>query len=138
MRLPEDPEESLQVNILPMIDVIFAILAFFIVATLFLTKAESLPVNLPKAVTSETQERAKVTVNVDEEGLISISEQPIELENLQVIVQALVEDEPAGAVVVINADEAVNHGRVVGIMDELRTVEGAVLGIATEKPTEGN
>jgi biopolymer transport protein ExbD len=38
-------------------------------------------------------------------------------------------------IIVINADEAVSHGRVVAVMDELRQIEGAALGIATQ-PSE--
>jgi biopolymer transport protein ExbD len=38
-----------------------------------------------------------------------------------------------GAVVVINADEAVSHGRVVAVMAELRAIEGVTLGIATRR-----
>lgn len=47
-----DLDDGFEINILPMIDVIFAILAFFIVSTLFLTRTEGLPVNLPEADTS--------------------------------------------------------------------------------------
>jgi biopolymer transport protein ExbD len=48
MRLPEEPDNPPQLNILPMIDVIFALLTFFILSTLSLTRSEGLPVNLPK------------------------------------------------------------------------------------------
>jgi biopolymer transport protein ExbD len=41
------------------------------------------------------------------------------------------------SIVVINADEAVNHGRVVTVMDELREIEGSTLGIATQQPSAG-
>ena len=45
-------EENNQINILPMIDIIFVILSFFIVSSLYLVKLETIPVNLPKAETS--------------------------------------------------------------------------------------
>jgi len=48
MRLPDEPEIPTAINIVPMIDVIFAILAFFIMSTLFLTRSEGLSVNLPQ------------------------------------------------------------------------------------------
>jgi biopolymer transport protein ExbD len=48
-RVIAEPEPLAQINILPMIDVTFSILAFFIMSTLFMTKLETLSVNLPKA-----------------------------------------------------------------------------------------
>ncbi|MGP1387541.1 MAG: ExbD/TolR family protein [Thainema sp.] len=131
MYLPEEQDDSFELNIVPMIDVIFAILTFFIVSTLFLTRSEGLPVNLPKAATAETQQKTRVTVTVDEGGEISLNRQAIELDNLQAGVRALM-DETQSAIVVINADESVSHGRVIAVMDQLREIEGASLGIATQ------
>ncbi|HEY9301689.1 MAG TPA: biopolymer transporter ExbD, partial [Phormidium sp.] len=51
MRLPDEPDSIPQINIVPLIDVTFAILTFFIVSSLSLSKSEGLPVNLPKAST---------------------------------------------------------------------------------------
>ena len=56
MRLPDEPESIPQINIVPLIDVTFAILTFFIVSSLSLSKSEGLPVNLPKASTSQVQD----------------------------------------------------------------------------------
>ena len=53
MRLPDEPELPAQINIVPMIDVIFAILTFFIMSTLYLHRSEGLPVNLPQAATAK-------------------------------------------------------------------------------------
>lgn len=131
MYLPEEPDELFELNIVPMIDVIFAILTFFIVSTLFLTRSEGLPVNLPKAATAETQQQTRITVTVEEDGEVSLNREVIELERLQAGVRSLM-DETQSAIVVINADEAVSHGRVIAVMDQLREIEGASLGIATQ------
>jgi biopolymer transport protein ExbD len=131
--IPEEPEEEFELNIVPMIDVVFSILTFFIISSLFLTRSESLPVNLPKAASADVQQRTRITVTVKESGDIALNRNAIALENLQTGVRDLM-DETQETVIVINADEAVNHGRVVEVMDELRTIEGATLGIATQKP----
>ena len=131
MYLPEEPEEEFELNIVPMIDVIFAILTFFIISSLFLTRSESLPVNLPKAATAQMQQRTKITVSVDPAGQIALNRRPTSLAALRADVQqemAQVQE----SVIVINADEAVSHGQVIAVMDELRTIEGATLGIATK------
>ena len=130
MHLPEEQEDAFHINIVPMIDVIFAILAFFILSSLFLTRAEGLPVNLPKAVTAEQQQQADFTVTINDQGEIFLNRQSVQLEDLETAVQTQLEPGQQ-ALITINADEQINHGRVVAVMDELRTIEGARLGIAT-------
>ncbi|MEO1623152.1 MAG: biopolymer transporter ExbD [Cyanobacteria bacterium J06632_3] len=133
MRLPEDNEIPRSgVNILPMIDVIFAILTFFILSTLYLTQAEGLPVNLPQSVTATPQNQVDVTLTVTAEGGLFLGEAAVSLENLATAVRQLSPDAPI--LVTIRADESTSHGRVVAVMDRLRTVEQVSLGIATTRP----
>lgn len=134
MYIPEEPEEEFELNIIPMIDVIFAILTFFIISSLFLTRSESLPVNLPKAENSEVQERTRITVTVEASGDLALNREAVTLDNLQSGVRELM-GETQESVIVINADAAVEYGRVIAVMDELRVIEGAALGMATE-PSE--
>lgn len=133
MYVPEEPDDEFELNIIPMIDVIFAILTFFIISSLFLTRSESLPVNLPKADKSEQQARTRITVTVEASGDIALNREAISLESLQSGVRDLI-GKTQESVIVINADKAVEHGRVIAVMDELRAIEGAALGIATERP----
>jgi biopolymer transport protein ExbD len=134
MRLQDEPDLPPQINIVPMIDVIFAILTFFIMSTLFLTRSEGLPVNLPKAGTAQTEQRpAQATVTIDKSGKIFLDKQVISLEQLENGVRQKVQPQQP-MMVVINADEGVNHGQVVAVMDLVRRVEGAKLAIATQKP----
>ncbi|WP_373525761.1 ExbD/TolR family protein [Nostoc sp.] len=133
MRLPDEPELPLQINILPMIDVIFAILTFFIMSTLFLTRSEGLPVNLPKAATAKQQQvPSRITITVDEQGTVSLNRKPIAVDDLTAQVRTLIGSN-SEMLVIINADEKVGHGRVVAVMDRVRQVEGAKLAIATQK-----
>ncbi|QKQ74073.1 biopolymer transporter ExbD [Nostoc sp. TCL240-02] len=133
MRLPDEPELPLQINIVPMIDVIFAILTFFIMSTLFLTRSEGLPVNLPKASTAKQQQvPTKITITVDDKEQISLNRKPIAVDDVTEQIRALVGSNP-DVLVIINADEKVDYGRVVAVMDRVRKVEGAKLAIATQK-----
>jgi len=133
MNIPEEPDIPAQINIVPMIDVIFAILTFFIISTLFLTRSEGLPVTLPNAETAESQQQTKIVITINDEGQLSLNREPVQIEELASEVEVLKGDR-AEALVTINADERVYHGIVVAVMDELRTVEGARLGIATQRP----
>ncbi|MGK7901594.1 MAG: ExbD/TolR family protein [Hormoscilla sp.] len=133
MRLPNEPDAPAEINIVPMIDVIFSILAFFIISTLFLTRSEGLPVNLPKAGNSQAQGTAKITVTINPQGTIALNRQPVELEQLEAEVRKLIQSGQK-AIAILNADEAVKHGKVVAVIDRLRRIEEVKLAIATKKP----
>jgi biopolymer transport protein ExbD len=132
MRLPDEPEMPTQINIVPMIDVIFAILTFFIMSSLFLSRSEGLPVNLPKASTAKVQQKSKVVVSVKPDGTIALNKKGIQLTQLETALRSLV-DPKEELIVVVNADEKVDHGKVIGVMDQVRKVEGARLAIATRR-----
>ncbi len=135
MRLPEEPDLPPQINIVPMIDVIFAILTFFILSSLFLTRLDGLPVNLPKAGTAEKQVAEPLTITIDTKGNISLNRKSIKLDELTQKMRQFVLAN-GEQVIVINADEKVSHGRVVTIMDRLRQIKGVKLAIATERPEQ--
>lgn len=132
MRLPDESDKPMEINIVPMIDVIFSILAFFIISTLYLTRSEGLPVNLPSAATAKAQPSTQITVTIEPDGDLALNRNPIELEALEEAVRTLVVPN-SEALVIVNADEKVDHGRVVSVMDRLRQVEGAKLAIAARR-----
>jgi biopolymer transport protein ExbD len=133
MRLPDEPDIPAQINIMPMIDVVFAILTFFIMSSLFLSRTEGLPVNLPRAATAKVQQKTKVVVTVKPDGAIALNRKAIQLAQLEPALRALVQP-PNTLVVVINADERVGHGKVIAVMDQVRRVKEAKLAIATKRP----
>ena len=131
--IDNEPDVPAQINIVPMIDVIFAILTFFIMATLFLTRSEGLPVNLPKAETAQSQQQSRINVTIDDAGQVLLNRQHTEISQLANEIKTLMGNDE-NALVIINADTKVEHGQVIAVMDQLRTVEGATLGIATQRP----
>ncbi len=131
--IDDDIDTAPEINILPMIDVIFSILAFFIISTLFLTRSEGLPVNLPKASTSQLQRTEQITVTIDETGKIFLNREPLEVDAIEKAVRQLVLPNQT-SIVTIKADEYVDHGHVVAVMDQLRRIDEVKLGIATKKP----
>lgn len=103
-------------------------------STLFLTRSEGLPVSLPKAATAQKQQvPTKITISVDEQGTVSLNRQPVLVDSVAGQLRNLIGANQE-ALVIINADEKVGHGKVVAIMDQVRQVEGAKLAIATQKP----
>jgi biopolymer transport protein ExbD len=135
MRLPEEPDIPPQINIVPMIDVIFALLTFFIMSSLYLTRSAGLPVNLPKAATAQTQSQSQIVVTVNQQGQISLNRQSAQLGDLQPRIRTLIGSSPS-TLVVVNADERVSHGQVIAVMDQLRSIPGVKLAIAAQRPVK--
>lgn len=132
MRLQDEPELPLQINIVPMIDVIFAILTFFIMSTLFLTRSEGLSVNLPQAKSAKAQPSAPITITIDAQGKLALNRKSIQLQGIDGQLRQMIQPNRE-ALVVVNADKSVEHGQVVAVMDVLRQVPGAKLAIATQR-----
>jgi biopolymer transport protein ExbD len=133
MRLPTESEDRPpEINVVALIDVIFAILTFFIVTSLTLSRTEGLSVNLPGASTGKSQDQTKIVVSIDERGSIALNRQPTDLASLTPKIEAL-GAKNEGSLVVINADEKVGHGQVVAVMDRVRQIPGVKMGIATKR-----
>jgi biopolymer transport protein ExbD len=133
MRLIDDePDVPAQINIVPMIDVIFAILTYFIMSTLTLSNFEGMPLNLPSASNSQTvsQQVKPVYLSITPEGRLFIDKQETSLDRIAEQVNQR-KGQATTVSVVLNADKVVPHGIVVSVMDQLRRVPGVKLAIAT-------
>lgn len=132
MHLPDEPDFEGEINIVPMIDVIFSILAFVIISSISLTRSEGLPVNLPSAKTAQPEQTTQINITIKPDGNIFLDRQPIQLEALKKEVGTFIKPDQEN-LVIINADKTVEHGRVVQVMDVVRQVKGAKLAIAAKK-----
>ena len=135
VRLVDDePDIPAQINIVPAIDIIFSILAFFILASVFLDRTEGLPVNLPNATTAQTQERIPLTITLYPQGEIFLEGQPISIDGLEREIRGTLQSAYT-LLIVLQADVEVRHGTVIEVMDRLRRIEGVSLAIATTPPS---
>jgi len=137
MRIPEENFRAGEINIVPLIDVIFSILVFFVIASLVLTRSEALDVNLPEASTAEARRQPDVTVSITAEGQIAVNRKAIaNLAALIPEVERVLAEKPAEGrrLVVINADLALSHGKVVEVMDTLQRLPNVSLAIAARRP----
>ncbi len=124
--------DVLDINLTPLIDVVFILLIFFMVTTTFEDRS-GLKVQLPKAAEHRaTDESSKVlSVTVSKTGALYVGEAEVSLEQLRSKLKSHAAGS-ADATVVIRADQLTNHGRVVEIMDLAKTLGIAKLAIATE------
>lgn len=132
-QLDNDGESTGEINLVPMIDVVFSILAFFIIASLFLTRTEGIDVRLPKATTTQTQTQRPVAVGIDRQGNVFVDSQAVPIAKLRQQLEVFRNSQDP-LVVIVRADTKVEHGLVVAVMDELRQIPNSQLAIATQKP----
>jgi len=130
MRLPRQGYKRARLEIIPMIDTIFFLLVFFMVASLSMTLETGMRVNLPKAEAAERESLTKVTISLSHDGSVYLDRERTTLEALDSTLARRVRENPR-VVAVINADERVEHGRVVAAMDAAKKAGAARMAIAT-------
>jgi biopolymer transport protein ExbD len=118
-----------RIEIIPMIDVVFFLLVFFMMASLSMTVYRGLPVNLPRASTGTAPPAETAAITVTRDGQAYLDRQPVTRAMLGERLRGLVGANPTVAIV-ITADEAVAHGRVVDVLDEVRTAGVTRMAIA--------
>ena len=131
MRVPRRVPEKARIEIIPMIDVIFFLLVFFMISTLSMTINRGLPVNLPTAATAQKEIRDNVNLTVMHDGKMFLNKQPITLQEMGQRIKAALASDPQ-LTVVINADGQVLHRTVVDILDQLRLAGVSGLAIAVK------
>ena len=82
MRIARKAPEKARIEIIPMIDVIFFLLVFFMVSTLSMTINRGLPVNLPTAATSQKDVRENVSLTVMQDGKMFLNKEPVTLQDM--------------------------------------------------------
>ncbi|HEY6334658.1 MAG TPA: biopolymer transporter ExbD [Alphaproteobacteria bacterium] len=107
-----------RIEIIPMIDVMFFLLATFMLASLSLQNLHSLAVDLPRGQATPLQVKLPITLTVTREGDILLNETPTTLDEVSASVKILLRD--ADATVVVNADSAAPNGVVVQAMLKAR------------------
>ena len=124
-------DKNIQINILPMIDIIFVILSFFIVSSLYLVKLETIPVNLPNAESSNQEKDPVIVVTLNMENKVFINEEMIDLILLENELRSRVTNSN-NKKVVLRADKNINYGKVISILDVMRKIENLKIGVSTE------
>ncbi len=122
--------DNYEINILPMIDVIFAILTFFIISSLYLIKLETIPLNLPSASTSSISKDEFINVSISNNEMIFLNSEEISLENLNQKLQSI--NIRNNKKVIISGDKDVAYGRIVQVLDELRKINNLKVAISTQ------
>ena len=123
-------EEESEVNLTPMLDVVFIMLIFFIVTASFVKEA-GIDISRPPAATAERKERGNILVAITENDQIWIDRRQVDPRALRPNIERLFAENPQGAVV-IQADKNSKNGLLVQVMDSARLAGVADVSLAAE------
>jgi biopolymer transport protein ExbD len=129
MRLPRRVIKKARIEIIPMIDTIFFLLVFFMISTLSMSRYSGLPVNLPKAASGAQAPSESAAVTIGADGGITVDRQEVPRDQIGAVLKGRLTNNPE-MLVLINADERVEHGLVVEIMDAARQAGVSRMAIA--------
>lgn len=132
MRFKESSKhKGLEINLTPLIDVVFLLLIFFMVSTTFVY-TNSLKVNLPKAKGESVEIQKNVNVSVTKTGDFLVNGKGVSRINFKSKIKSLYNENP-NATVIIQADKDSKHGDVVFVMDESKKAGFDRFAIAAEE-----
>ena len=134
MRLSAAAKKKPRIEIIPMIDTMFFLLVFFMIATLSMTMQHGMPVNLPEASSTTDKIAEPVSLTITENEDVYYNKELISINELRTRLLGLIQA-TADPTIVINADEHVEHGLVIKVMDTVRLSGIHNMAIATKPAT---
>ena len=123
-----EAEDDIDLNITPMLDIVFIILIFFVVATSFV-KESGVDVSRPGAHSSERKERGNIMVAITADNSVWIDKREVDIRAVRASIERLHAENPEGAVV-IQADENSRTGLLVQVIDQARLAGVSDVSIA--------
>lgn len=122
-------KKSPRIEIIPMVDVMFLLLVFYVLSSLALTQTRGIAVQLPSAQSGQSEKAPHMlVVSLNEEGEVFLEQEKVEASQLGARLSELCRNRPGGleAVqkegVILNSDQGSRTGQTVQVMDQLRQV----------------
>ena len=123
-------EEGSEIDLTPMLDVVFIMLIFFIVTASFIKEA-GIEVNRPEASTATKKENVNILIAVSATNEIWIDKRRVDKRAVRSVIERMHAENPKGAVV-IQADNESNTETVAGVIDSARSAGVFDVSLATE------
>ncbi len=131
MREHSKKEEDLEINMTPMLDIVFIMLIFFIVTAVFVKEA-GVQVDKPGAVSAEDQKKVSILIAITENNEIWLNRKEVDIKAVRSIVEKLHSENPKGTVSV-QADEKAKAGITLEVMKAVRAAGVPQVAISAEK-----
>ena len=120
-----------ELNIIPMIDIMFFLLVFFMLSTMYMIDLKTIPVKLPKAATAASDTTSTFAVSLKSDGSIYLGDAKTDLKALLTQASMDQKNNPYFAVI-IRADKDIDYGRVITLIDKLKSSGITRFGLATD------
>ncbi len=134
MKIHLEPDDlDVRIELIPLIDVIFCILVFFILGAVSFGRAQGLNLDLPTAENAQTQLSDTLNVEIDALGQLKVEKATVTEAQLVRILGDYVRQKPQG-VVVLQAEKLVSYGQVARLIDTLQKVGGNRVALGAVKP----
>jgi len=128
MRIEKAPE----LMIIPMIDIMFFLLVFFMISTLYMVEQHTIPVQLPQSAYAQQEKPKSMNVTVSKDAVVLIDEEKIPLELLGKHI-AIAMGKNDNQIFILRADKMVDYGAVIQVLDEMKAAGAQHISIATER-----
>jgi len=125
----EDEEEN-QIDLTPMLDVVFIMLIFFIVTSTFV-KESGVDVTRPNAETSVPSDASSIQIGIESNNQIWIDKRPVDKRAVRANVEKGLAESP-GAAVIIVADALSNTETLIEVMDQARLAGATSVSVAAD------
>lgn len=120
------------IMIIPMIDIVFFLLVFFMVGTLYMNTEQQIPLNLPSTSTSTAKSIEPIIITLTASHKLYIDNREISADNLSQEVQDIVRTTPRQAFV-IRASKDVYYNEVIALLDMLKVNGAKYISVATDR-----
>ena len=127
-------DKGVEINMGPLIDMVFLLLIFFVVTTSFVKEA-GIDVSRSTAATAEVKERSNIMIGVTPEGHVYFEGKRVDVRSVRGLVERALAEDPEGGVVVV-ADKESRTGAVVQVMDQCRLAGAANVSLAAKREAE--
>jgi biopolymer transport protein ExbD len=131
MRIRREFTRRPRIEMIPLIDVVFLLLVFFIYSMLSMTIHRGLPVNLPTASTSMVDKEAFITITVQQDGGLFLDDRAVDTRDLASLLMQEKQKDP-DVQVYLRADKEVSYQRAVEVMDLVRSAGIHKLALETQ------
>ena len=125
---------GVEINMSPLIDMVFLLLIFFVVTTSFV-KETGLEVQRPTAATAELKEKGNVLIGISREGRVFLERKQIDVRSVRAHMTRVLSENPESSVVIV-ADKQSHTGTVVKVMDQCRQAGVKNVSLAASTRTE--
>jgi len=127
----DEPQNTdVRIEIIPLIDVIFCILTFFILAAVSFSRQQAITLDLPKAETGESQMQEMLVISLDNLGQIYVEKELVTRKKLTQTLKNYRVLNPEG-LMVLYASKTASYKDVIDVLDALREVGGDRVALAT-------